>query len=352
MKINIILPSYPIRPGGGHKIMYEYANRLFESGNDVVVYHSLYVPHIKFRMPLFLRNIRIRCLYPDSRPKWFDFKKGIPTITIQKIRDKNIRDADITMSTNFATAFDVVELSESKGVKVNLIQSYETWISGEAITLESYQLPIHNIVINDYLFNILTDNTNKSPLLIYNAIDSNKFHLTTPIDRRKNHSVCMLFSKETIKGSKFGIEAIKLCKERYPDMEATLFGVFNRPKNLPEWIVYHKTPSNLVELYNNAAIYISPSLREGWALPPAEAMNCGCALICTDIGGHAAYGKENETALLVKPENTQDLFNKISELFDNQEKRIQIAKSGNDFIKRFSWEQNINTMLNYFNKLI
>ncbi|OPZ02503.1 MAG: D-inositol 3-phosphate glycosyltransferase [Bacteroidetes bacterium ADurb.BinA395] len=352
MKINIVLPSFPIRPGGGHKIMYEYANRLFEAGHDVVVYHSLFVPYTKYRMPLFFRYIRIHLLHPGSRPKWFQINKKIKTKTITHISNKTIRNSDILMSTNFAAAFEIARLSKNKGAKVNLIQGFETWNTDEKIVLKSYKLPIHHIVINDYLQTIVKNVTKSSPLLIYNAVDINVLNLKNEIEKRFPHSICMLYSEENHKGSRYGIEALKKCKEIYPDTKVTFFSTFSRPKELPYWINFIQTPNNLTEIYNDAAIFISPSLTEGWALPPAEAMCCGCAVICTDIGGHAAYAKNNDTALLVEPGNSEDLFLKICDLFENNEKRINIAKNGNKLVQSFSWEKNIRTLINYFNDLI
>lgn len=352
MKINIVLPSFPIRPGGGHKIMYEYANRLFEAGHDVVVYHSLFVPYTKYRMPLFFRYIRIHLLHPGSRPKWFQINRKIKTKTITHISNKTIRDSDILMSTNFAAAFEIARLSKNKGAKVNLIQDYEIWTAGEQVVIDSYKLSLNHIVINDYLYTIVKNTSRTEPLLIYNAIDLNVFNIKNKIEERSPHSICMLFSEEKRKGSRYGIEALKKCKEIYPDTKVTFFSTFPRPKELPDWINFTQTPNNLTEIYNDAAIFISPSLTEGWALPPAEAMCCGCAVICTDIGGHAAYAKNNDTALLVEPGNSEDLFLKIRDLFENNDKRINIAKNGNKLVQSFSWEKNIRTLINYFNDLI
>jgi len=352
MKINIVLPSFPIRPGGGHKIMYEYANRLFEAGHDVVVYHSLFVPYTKYRMPLFFRYIRIHLLHPSSRPKWFQINKKIKTKTITHISNKTIRNSDILMSTNFAAAFEIAKLSNKKGVKVNLIQDYEIWTAGEKIVIDSFKLSLNHIVINDYLYTIVKRISQTEPLLIYNAIDLNVFKIKNKIEERDPHSISMLFSEEKRKGSLYGLEALIRCKEMYSDTKVTFFSTFSKPSELPKWIDFQQTPNNLTEIYNNAAIFISPSLTEGWALPPAEAMCCGCAVICTDIGGHAAYAKNNDTALLVEPGNSEDLFLKICDLFENNNKRITIAKNGNILIQSFSWENNIKTLTNYFNDLI
>lgn len=44
MKLNFILPFFPLKPGGGCKIMYEYANRFGEKGYDVQIYHVTTLP--------------------------------------------------------------------------------------------------------------------------------------------------------------------------------------------------------------------------------------------------------------------------------------------------------------------
>ena len=101
------------------------------------------------------------------------------------------------------------------------------------------------------------------------------------------------------------------------------------------------------------AIFLSPSLGEGWALPPAEAMACGCAVVCTDIGGHAAYAKNNETALLVQPTNVEDIKNKLRLLLTDNEKRIQLAQNANKFLlENFSWEKAVSQLENIFYSLV
>ena len=75
------------------------------------------------------------------------------------------------------------------------------------------------------------------------------------------------------------------------------------------------------------------------ALPPAEAMQCGCALVCTDIGGFALYAKDNETALINKVYDVEQMANNIESLIRDDDLRQKIAKTGNEFIKTFTWEK-------------
>lgn len=48
MKISIIMPEIVRSPSGGHKVIYEYCNRLVNEGHIVSLYFSLV---------LFLKNI-------------------------------------------------------------------------------------------------------------------------------------------------------------------------------------------------------------------------------------------------------------------------------------------------------
>ena len=75
----------------------------------------------------------------------------------------------------------------------------------------------------------------------------------------------------------------------------------------------------------NFNIYKPKSLMEGFSLPPAEAMMCGCAVVVTDIGGHREYCKHNITALLSKPKDISKMVENVLVLINNNKMGIDIA---------------------------
>ncbi len=96
---------------------------------------------------------------------------------------------------------------------------------------------------------------------------------------------------------------------------------------------------------NNSAIFFTPSVGEGWALPPAEAMSCGCALVCTDIGGHADYAFDQRTALLCAPENITEMVEKMNQLITDTDLRLKLASNGHQFItSTFNWDNSVQKM--------
>ena len=346
MRVSIILPFPVTKPVGGPKIMYEYANRLALRGHAVTIYHSIERPFKQSSTPTWLKQL-LFAIRGVARPKWFPLSPSVESKIVPSITDKYIVDADVVFSTWWQMAYAIHLLSSSKGKKFNLIQDYEVWKGDEDKLLESYRLPIQHMVIARYLQQIVFNASQRLPIMLPNAIDDTKFFITLPPQQRKAASVIMLYSKEPRKGSELGLTALKNVKNSIAELEVNLFGVYEKPANLPVWITYHQKPSNLATLYNNAAVFFSPSLGEGWALPPAEAMACGCAVVCTNIGGHADYAINQQTALLCNPEDIADMEEKIKMMILNNELRQAISLKGTELIaKKFNWDNSVDLLEN------
>lgn len=352
LRINIILPFPVTKPVGGAKIMYEYANRLEALGHQVIVLHSIQRPYKKSGTPVWFNQL-IYAIRGVARPKWFPLHKNIRSIIVPSITNKYVPDGDIVFGTWWEMAYMINDLSISKGKKMNLIQDYEIWKGHAELVDNSFALPITHMVIAKYLSELVVTKTGVTPVYLPNAIDNNKFYISNLIEERNPLSIIMLYSEEERKGTSYGIEALLRIKENFAGIVVTFFGVYKKPDNLPAWINYIQRPDDLCWLYNQHAIFFSPSLAEGWALPPAEAMYSGCAIVCTDIGGHHDYAIDNETALVVQPKNIDDMVTRLSSLLQKNNKRVKLGMDANKFIiENFSWEKSICIFLNKYNELI
>lgn len=343
-KINFILPFKPRRPAGGFRIMYEYANRLAKKGYQVHLTFPIRTPFMKYRFPYFIRCILSKIEGFNSN-KWFDFDSSITMSYVPEVKEKYIRDSDIVIATWWATVMEMGKLSPSKGKKINLIQGFENWEGNENLLFKTYDIPhITNIVVASYLKNIVREHTNNRIELIENGIDNKKYYVKNDIEKRAPFIVAMNYSEQVIKGSKYGIEALLLVKKEIPELEVNMFGISPTPSDLPNWVKYYRDPENLSDVYNKNAIFISNSFTEGFGLVSVESMFCGCALICTDIEGHQEYAFEGKTALLVETGNARQMADKIIYLIKNNAYRIQLAKNGNEYVQRFSWDNAIDKM--------
>lgn len=341
-KINFILPFKPRRPAGGFRVMYEYANRLARKGYDVHLTYPLETQFMEYRLPYVMRYLSSK-FEGFSTNKWFKFDPSIKMSYVPAVEDKYMPDADIVIATWWSTVLEMGKLSPSKGHKINLIQGFENWEGRVDLLYKSYDLPqVTNIVVASYLHDIVRQHTRKPIEIIHNAISKDDFDIDIAIEDRKPYKVAMTYSIQPIKGSEFGLEALKQAKEGVPELEVELFGVCPQPANLPDWITFYRAPSNLRDIYNRNAILLSNSFTEGFPLTPAEGMFCGCALICTNIEGHKEFAIDEDTALLVEVRNVDQMTRKIVELVTDNHKRCTLATRGNQYIQRFVWDNSVD----------
>lgn len=351
-KINFILPNGSGKPVGGYKVVFEYANRLKKDGYEVTIVLPATLLWSEKNMYYKLRSI-FKYLYFKINFKrylpysWFDLDKKILIIWVPSLEEKYIPDAEYTIATACETAEYLKKYSIKKGKKLYLIQHFENWYFSKERVLETWKYPFKKIVIAQWLLEVSNSIGEKSEL-IYNGLDFEKFNLDIPIKYKKSTKVIMMYHESKWKGSEIGLEALENVKKIIPNLEVTLFGVSKKPENLPKYIQYYISPSQklLRKLYNESAIYIGTSYGEGWGLTVSEAMQCGCAIACTNVNGYNEMVINNKTGLLSPSGDSEALSKNIIELIKNKNLRIKLAKSGNNFIQDFTWEKAYSKLKN------
>lgn len=347
MKISVIVPHVIRKPGGGTKIMYEFANQLNELGHDVTVYNCMETSFFKTgRIKYILRRIYFTFF---KHPAWYKFSKNVKSIIIPQVGSKNISDADIIFFTGWSLVYDLQKLDKSKGLKFNLIQDLEFWTGDKEIIIESYLFKnIIKLTYSTHIKNYI-EQLGEKVYKVSISVDRYFFKITAPIETRTQGSICMMYSTEERKGSKFGLEALLKIKEQNKNLTAHLFGTSVGPLNLPTGFHYHQTPQNLSQIMNNCSIFLTPSLWEGYGIPGIEAMHCGCAVVCSDAEGHMMYAKNDETAIVFKVGITEDIILALSKLLNNDSERLRIAKNGNQFIlNQKSWRHCASELVEIF----
>jgi len=349
MQITFILPAFLATPSGGFKVVYEYANRLQARGHEIIVIHprnekSLRgaVEFVKGRLWKYKLQLKYNPLIP-----WFNLHPGIKLLLVPDLSERFIPDSECIFATAYNTAFYVNSYSLGKGRKFYLIQSYETWQGSENKVRASWKLPLNKVVISSWLLKIShelgeADRTTYIPL----GLDFSQFKITVPIRDRKIPSVGMLAHPNKIKGTKDGLTALKIAKERIPALRATFFGTHERDTDVPAWIDYVRTPSpkQLLDLYNSCQVFLHPSWIEGWGLPPAEAMACGCVLVASANEGVYEFAVEGKNAMLAPIKRPELLAEKLIEVIVNDDLRIGLAEAGHESIQRFTWDRAVDSL--------
>jgi len=349
MKITFVLPGYPWKPVGGYRVVYEYANHLVARGHDVTVVHPRQLPNWNPSATpntyFWLRRKAGQLRNFVFRPKvtWQPINRRVRMLYVPDPTPRHIPDADAVFATWWATAELVMDYPSSKGKKFYLIQHYEIWGGPKERVDATWRMPFKKVVIAKWLYEkgLELGVPEDEMIHIPNGINHKIFRLEIPIEDRPPR-VVMMFSPAEWKGGRDGIEALELAKKEVPHLQAVLFGTSRRPNWLPSWIEYKRNPkmATLVsEIYNRSAIYLCPSWTEGWGLPSAEAMACGCAVVSTDTGGVRDYAVHEETALLSPPKDPGALARNLVRLLKDDDLRIQLARAGHEKIQEFTWER-------------
>lgn len=81
-----------------------------------------------------------------------------------------------------------------------------------------------------------------------------------------------------------------------------------------------------------------PSRFESFGLGALEVSACGRAVIVSDVPGNLEAVRQNETALVVKPDDVEQLALAMQELLENKAKRERLGEAGRKWARKFSWD--------------
>lgn len=342
--IAFIFPSPGRLPCGGYKVAYEYANRLAADGYKVSIIYagSLFFKKksLYFKATNCFRYIQ-SLLTGYSCRSWFRLDKRVREYLAPSLNYRHVPGSDIYIASSPYTAMYVNDYPVDNSRKMYFIQGYENWGDvTDDILRETYHYDIRKIVISTWLQNIIEQEGLKCSL-IPNGFDLNYFKMDTPIGQKDKYRITMMYHQMERKGCRYGFEALKVVKEKFPQLRVSLFGVPPRPAELPDWYDYYQCPDREVHnrIYNDAALFLGTSLVEGWGLTIGEAMICGQAVVCTDNSGYKEMAVHEQTALVSPIKDAEGLARNIIRLINDDELREKIAVAGSQSIQKFSWER-------------
>ena len=352
MTIAILLPKPSQRPVGGYKVVYEYANRLAEiKGVSVKIYYSGCYSFSKKISPILAIWGIVRFLYYSLgkiKISWFLLNESIKQKYVLNHTNKAVEDADVYIATALLTSFDLAKMNKKNSFY--FIQGFEDWsYASKDLVYDSYKLPLKKIVISDGLLNEVRK-VGQNATLIPNGFNTNVFFVSKTQEQRNPFIIATMYHKDELKGFPIVFEALNRVKKKLPQLKVLCFSAFKKPDYLPDWyhFTYKATEKDLHLIYNQAAIYVSASYSEGWGLTVGEAMNCGCAVCCTDNDGFKMMVQHNKTGLMSECGDITALENNIISLIKDVSLREKLVNNAKKTIANYSLD---NAFLQFRNTI-
>lgn len=128
--------------------------------------------------------------------------------------------------------------------------------------------------------------------------------------------------------------------------EATYLERENSPYRDDILFIGRVPDKDLVQIYNQAELFVYPSLFEGFGLPPLEAMSCGLPVIASDTSSL----KEviGNAGILVTAGDESKLKKQILHVLENEEIKEELKGKSLIRAKKFSWEETARKTLEIY----
>ncbi len=107
---------------------------------------------------------------------------------------------------------------------------------------------------------------------------------------------------------------------------------------------------DLVMIYNLAAVFVMPSLYEGFGLPILEAMSCGCPVVTTkegsipEVAGNAAF--------YVNGHDSKSIADGIRTIYESKKLKEKYSGKGLIQAKKFSWKKTAKETFSVYKKVV
>lgn len=194
--------------------------------------------------------------------------------------------------------------------------------------------------------------TNKRQTIdvIYNGIDSDHF-IPNPKARPEDKFIITLGASRVTKrkGIQYLIEAVNLLVKKYPQTFLKILGDGDDKERL-EKMVEELRLENYVQFlgripreetapyYQEASVFVLPSLNEGMSNALLEALASGLPIIATDTGGSKELVVDCENGFIVKMKSGEDIAEKLERLINDGALREKFGEASRKRAEEMSWK--------------
>jgi glycosyltransferase involved in cell wall biosynthesis len=199
---------------------------------------------------------------------------------------------------------------------------------------------------------------------VYNGVDTDTFRPLEGLERQPQKLLYVGNSEDRNKGARFFLEAINMLKDEI-DFRVTFVDNFKHNLKLAPRLVNEFglnsivdftgriSTDDLVRHYNEARLFVTSSVHEGFGLPLAEAMACGAPVLGTEIGAYREIVRHGESGWLVPPRDPRALADAIRMLWNDAALRERLSAGGRQrVLETFNWRKAAEETLAVYEEVI
>ncbi len=200
--------------------------------------------------------------------------------------------------------------------------------------------------------------------VVYNGIDTDTFRPMPGIERLPDKLLYVGNSEDRNKGVRFFLEAVNMLKDEI-DFRVTFVDNFKHNLKLAPRLVNEFGLNSIVDFtgrvptedlarhYNEARLFVTSSVHEGFGLPLAEAMACGTPVLGTQIGAYQEIAQHGVNGWLVPPRDSRALAEAIRMLWNDPERRRRLGKAGRQrVLETFNWRNAAEATLTVYEEVV
>ncbi len=315
--ISWIIPAFG-KMSGGQTTIFRFAKYLEKKG----FYQTFYIiPPYIFPDPSYVEKI--------VKKHYFEFQnvnfKYIHEnqFDLNNFQNKNvIKDSKYLIMTEWRTAY-YGYLITNVIKKIYFVQDLETMFypagAIKKFVENTYNMGYKYIAASKWLDQILKEKYQLSGGYISLGVDLDEYNITKKYEQRKQNSICVYIKQNSSRrGSILALQALKIAKQKFPDLKIYLFGddKFDPNQDFQEiqainWGILNS--QELKSLYNKCKLGIVFSFTN-YSIIPQEMNACALPVLEIDWQGNQINYKNRKAVVLQKP-LPQDIAHTIIELF-------------------------------------
>lgn len=126
---------------------------------------------------------------------------------------------------------------------------------------------------------------------------------------------------------------------------------FIKDHNLDQQVVFtgYVDDNHMSKIYQEASLFVFPSLYEGFGLPILEAMISGIPVLGSKLATTQEIGED--AVCYFDTNSCEDLRDKMEAMLKNQEMREAYIQKGKERVLNFSWEESAKKHIRIFNRI-